>query len=58
MPKGKPYSNEFKQEALKLVNEQNMRPSQVARDLGIDGDTLDQQLVADIKTVFAASRQT
>jgi transposase len=40
MPKGKTYSDEFKQEALKLVNEQNMRPSQVARDLGIDGDTL------------------
>ena len=40
MPKGKLYSDEFKQEALKLVSEQNMRPSQVARDLGIGGDTL------------------
>ena len=40
MPKGKLSSDEFKQEALKLVSEQNMRPSQVARDLGIGGDTL------------------
>jgi transposase-like protein len=40
MPKGKPCSDEFKQEALKLVSEQKLRPSQVARDLGIDGDTL------------------
>lgn len=46
MPKGKPYSDEFKQEALKLVNEQNMRPRQVARDLGIDGDTLRRRLRA------------
>jgi transposase len=40
MPKGKPYSEEFKQEALKLVSDQKLRPSHVARDLGIDGDRL------------------
>ena len=44
MPKGKLSSDEFKQEALKLVSEQNMRPSQVARDLGIGGDTLRRRL--------------
>ena len=50
MPKGKLYSDEFKQEALKLVSEQNMRPSQVARDLGIDGDTLRRWLRAQERT--------
>ncbi len=34
MPKGKPYSEEFKQGAPKLVSEQRLRPSQVARGLG------------------------
>jgi len=34
MPKGKPYSEEFKQGAPKLVSEQRLRPSKVARGLG------------------------
>ena len=34
------YSDEFKQEAVRLVTEQGMRPSQVARDLGVGADTL------------------
>lgn len=40
MRRRKPYADAFKQEAIKLVTEQDMKPSQVARDLGIDGDTL------------------
>ena len=36
----KPYTAEFKQEAVKLVTEQHMSRSQVARDLGISIDTL------------------
>lgn len=35
-----PYSDEFKQEAVKLVREQGMRPAQAARDLGVGADTL------------------
>jgi transposase len=41
-----PYSDEFKQEAVKLVTEQGMRRSQVARDLGIDPQTLRRWLAA------------
>ena len=33
MPIGKPYAEEFKQRARKLVSEQRLRPSHVARDL-------------------------
>ncbi len=51
MPKGKPYSEEFKQGALKLVSEQKLRPSQVARDLGIDGDTLGRWMGEQERTV-------
>jgi transposase-like protein len=35
-----PYPDEFKQEAVRLVREQGLAPSQVARDLGIDPETL------------------
>lgn len=41
-----PYSDEFKQEAVKLVTEQGMRRGQVARDLGIDPQTLRRWLAA------------
>lgn len=41
-----PYSEECKQEAIKLVTEQGMRRSQVARDLGIDPETLRRWLEA------------
>ena len=36
----KPYPAEFKQEALRLLNEQQLPRSQVARDLSIDAETL------------------
>lgn len=36
----KPYTAEFKQEAVKLVTEQGMSRTQVARDLGVSIDTL------------------
>ena len=36
----KPYPAEFKQEAVRLLNEQQLPRSQVARDLGIDAETL------------------
>src|SRR5262245_19200076 len=36
----KPYPAEFKQEAVRLLNEQHLPRSQVARDLGIDPETL------------------
>jgi transposase-like protein len=35
-----PYSEEFKQEAVKLVRVQGLRPAQAARDLGVGADTL------------------
>lgn len=35
-----PYSEEFKQEAVKLVRDQGLRPAQAARDLGVGADTL------------------
>ena len=41
-----PYSDEFKQEAIKLVTEQGLRRSQVARDLGVDPQTLRRWLHA------------
>jgi transposase-like protein len=40
MKSRKPYPEEFKQEAVKLLTEQGMSPSQVARDLGIGLDTV------------------
>jgi transposase len=42
----KPYADEFKQEAVKLVIEQGMTTSQVARDLDISVDTLHRWLRA------------
>jgi transposase len=36
----KTYSDEFRQGAVKLVTEQHLQRSQVARDLGIDPQTL------------------
>jgi transposase len=36
----KPYPDEFKQEAVRLLKEQRLPRSQVARDLGIDAETL------------------
>ena len=36
----KPYPAEFKQEAVRLLSEQRLPRSQVARDLGIDPETL------------------
>ena len=35
MKRSKPYSEELKAEAVKLVREQNLPASQVARDLGV-----------------------
>ena len=40
MAKRKPYPAEFKQEAVKLVTEQGLSRSQVARDFGSHPDTL------------------
>jgi transposase-like protein len=42
----KPYPDEFRQEAVRLVTEQDMPRSQVARDLGIDSETLRRWLRA------------
>jgi transposase len=36
----KPYPDEFKQEAVRLLREQRLPRSQVARDLGVDPETL------------------
>ena len=36
----KPYPAEFKQEAVRLLREQRLPRSQVARDLGVDPETL------------------
>jgi transposase len=36
----KPYPDEFKQEAVQLLTEQRLPRSQVARDLGLDPETL------------------
>ena len=36
----KPYPDEFKQEAVRLLAEQRLPRSQVARDLGVDPETL------------------
>ena len=35
----KPYPAEFKQEAVRLLKQQQLPRSQVARDLGIDAET-------------------
>jgi transposase len=40
MKRSKPYSEEFKAEAIKLVQQQNLPASQVARDLGVYPETL------------------
>jgi transposase len=37
---GKPYPDEFKQQAVRLLREQRLPRSQVARDLGVDPQTL------------------
>ena len=44
MPRRAPYPEEFKREAILLVHEQGMAPHHVARDLGIDPDTLKRWL--------------
>lgn len=36
----KPYTREFKVETVKLVTERGMKRAQVARDMGIDAQTL------------------
>jgi transposase len=40
MKRPRPYSDEFKAEAVKLVQEQNLSAAQVARDLGVYPETL------------------
>jgi transposase len=42
----KPYPDEFKQEAVRLVTEHGMPASRVARDLGIDPETVRRWLRA------------
>ncbi len=42
----KPYPDELKQEAVRLVTEQGLPASRVARDLGIDPETLRRWLRA------------
>lgn len=37
---GKPYTKQFKQQAIKLVMEQDRKPSQVARELGMPHSTM------------------
>jgi transposase len=44
MKRRKPYAEEFKQEAVKLVTEQGMAVTQVARDLDVSVDTLHRWL--------------
>lgn len=44
MKRRKPYAEEFKQEAVKLVTEQGMGVTQVARDLDVSFDTLHRWL--------------
>ena len=39
MKRRKPYAEEFKQEAVRLVTEQGMGVTQVARDLDVSLDT-------------------
>jgi transposase len=46
MKSRKPYADKFKQEAVKLILEQGMTASQVARDLGVGLDTLRRWLRA------------
>src|SRR5688500_2758866 len=42
----KPYPAELRQEAVRLVTEQGLPPGRVARDLGIDPETLRRWLRA------------
>ena len=42
----KPYPDEFKQEAVRLVNEQRLPAGRVARELGVDPETLRRWLRA------------
>lgn len=37
---GKPYTRQFREQAIKLVMEEGRRPSQVARELGMPHSTL------------------
>ncbi len=46
MKRRKPYPEEFKQEVVKLVREQGMAVTQVARDLDVSLDTLQRWLGA------------
>jgi len=41
------YSREFKVEAIRLVREEHMKPTQVARDLGIAESSLNRWVAAD-----------
>ena len=49
------YTDEFKQEAIKLVTEQGLTHTKVARDLGIDPQTLRSWLHAAQTTPPAAA---
>lgn len=54
----KPYPAEFKQEAIRLVTEQGMAISQVARDLGIAAETLRRWVRAQSPATAAADAPT
>jgi hypothetical protein len=56
MKRRKPYSEEIRQEAVKLVTEQGLAATQVARDRDISSDALHRWLRAapDMYTTFAA----
>lgn len=54
----KPYPAEFKQEAVRLLKQQQLPRSRVARDLGIDAETLRRwarELASDTATPGDAS---
>src|SRR5262245_40809084 len=53
----KPYPAEFKQEAVRLLREQRLPRSQVARDLGIDPETL-RRWARNLSPDTAAARDT
>jgi transposase len=51
----KPYPDEFKQEAVRLLKERQLPRSQVARDLGVDAETL-RRWARDLAPDTAASQ--
>jgi transposase len=53
----KPYPDEFKQEAVRLVTEQGLPASRVARDLGIDPETLRRWVRAQVPDAGASADQ-